>query len=242
MHTVKVDEFDGPLDLLLQLIEDRKLQITQVSLVEVTEQYLAVLQRSKAGLERLPPGELADFLAVASRLLLIKSKALLPYLVWEEDEADEAAELERQLKLYKAYADASATLRDRIARRRFGYAREKLVTVDELGFQEPAGVTPRKLAAAFAAVLARIEPARALPKQVIRKTVNIQEKIQQLRDAVWQRATVRFSELLARAKDKTESIVSFLAVLELVKGRQVTVDQPGLFQDFVVKKSEPVKE
>ncbi|MAF24845.1 hypothetical protein CL634_04645 [bacterium] len=235
MNKITVENFNGPLDLLLQLIEDRKLEITKVSLVEVTEQYLATLKSASAELEKMPPGELAEFLAVASRLLLIKSKALLPYLIWDED--DDTADLERQLKIYKEYAEAASGLLRIINKKHFSYSRDKLVTVQDVGFQPPKSLSGAKLASTFMKIISGIEPAAAdLPQRTIRKTVSIQEKIQQLRDTIWQKASVRFSEFLSMAKDRTEVIVSFLAVLELVKGRQVTVAQDQLFEDILVKK------
>ena len=101
MHKVKVDQFEGPLDLLLQLIEENKLEITKVSLAAVTEQYIQVL--NQAAKEQVKASDLADFLVIAARLLLIKSRALLPFLEWGQD--DEGEELTKQLKIYKEYSD-----------------------------------------------------------------------------------------------------------------------------------------
>jgi segregation and condensation protein A len=82
MYKIKIEQFEGPLDLLLQLIEEQKLDITQMALSTVTEQYIAILDQNVS----IPPEELADFLVVAAKLLLIKSKALLPYLSAEEED------------------------------------------------------------------------------------------------------------------------------------------------------------
>ena len=101
MDNIKIEQFEGPLALLVKLIDKAELDITQVSLAMVADQYIAHLKR----LVNLDPEEMADFLVIASRLLLIKSKALLPYLLPEEEEAIE--DLEEQLRMYKEFLEAT---------------------------------------------------------------------------------------------------------------------------------------
>ena len=102
MYKIKLEQFEGPLDLLLQLIEKEDLNINQISLARIADEYINYVNSRK----NIPLDELSDFLLVASKLLYIKSKSLLPYLEWNEAE-DEAIELEEQLKLYREFLDAS---------------------------------------------------------------------------------------------------------------------------------------
>jgi len=232
VHKIKVESFEGPLDLLLQLIEEQKLEITNVALAEVTEQYIAVLNESAA--DDVPADELADFLVVAARLLLIKSKALLPFLTWGEE--DEGEELTKQLKIYKEYLEAMKVMQKMIAKKRFAYSREKLITSREIEFCPPPKLTGQNLAQTFAEVLRGLGPILNLPTEVVRKTINIQEKIAQIRERIFRETTSRFSDILREAKDKTEVIVSFLALLELIKQKVVCVKQTNVFDDIEIEK------
>lgn len=232
-YKVKLEQFEGPLDLLLQLIEEQKLDITQVSLAQVTDQYIEHLHKS-VDKQQISAEELADFLVIAAKLLLIKSKALLPYLEWGEEE--EGEDLEHQLKIYKEYLEASKVILKIISKKKFSYSREKLFTVKEVGFNPPKSLTSKKLAKVFSGILEDLKPLATLPKEVIRKTINIQEKIAQIRDTILQKASMNFGELLKSAKDKTEVIVSFLALLELIKQKTIVVKQDNLFEEMKINR------
>lgn len=227
LHKVKVEEFEGPLDLLLQLIEDQKLEITKVNLSEVTEQYIKILNKSAE--HTVSIGQLADFLVVAARLLLIKSKALLPFLTWDEE--DEGEELTKQLKIYKEYLDASKVIAKMIGKKNFSFSRQRLWLAEEIGFAPPQQLKSNDLHKIFQSILSGLEPFLALQSETIRKTIDIQEKIQSIREKIYKQAT-NFSDILKDAKDKTEVIVSFLALLELIKQKIVVVKQVGNFNDI----------
>ncbi|MBN1778964.1 MAG: segregation/condensation protein A [Candidatus Buchananbacteria bacterium] len=231
MHKIKINQFEGPLDLLLQLIEQQKLTITEVSLAEVTEQYIQILHRESNGL--IPAVQLADFLMIAARLLLIKSRALLPFLQWEDEETEE---LTSQLKIYKEYLEASKVIQSLIGKKRFNFSREHLLTETEITFSPPPKLTAVKLHEIFAQVLKALEPVVNLPTDVVKRTINIQEKIEQIRTRIFSQASTRFSEILKDAKDKTEVVVSFLALLELVKQKIVLVNQQDNFSDILIEK------
>jgi len=232
MHKIKVEQFEGPLDLLLQLIEDQKLEITKVSLAQVTEQYIEIL--NDAAQDQVTAEELADFLVIASRLLLIKSKALMPYLDWGEE--DEGEELSKQLKIYKEYLDAMKVIQKLISKKSFAYSREKMITYNDIEFSPPPKLTAGRLGEIYEEVIKRLLPILRMPSEMIRKTINIQEKISQIRKRIFEQATSRFSEILSEAKDKTEVIVSFLALLELIKQRQIAVKQDKNFEDILIEK------
>ncbi|MDD5043570.1 MAG: ScpA family protein [Patescibacteria group bacterium] len=227
MYNIKIGKFEGPLDLLLGLIEEQELDITQVSLAEVTEQYLGYLDQ----IEKRHPEELADFLVVASKLIYIKSKNLIPSLEIDED----AQELEYQLKIYKEYLTAAQDIEKMISKKRFVFSREKAIIIEPT-FSPPPKLTKDILARAFAAILGRIEPIIELPKRAIVRAMSIKEKISQLRDRILAQATLSFQEFTKGAKGKTDIIVSFLAVLELVKQKIIDVKQPEIFQDITIER------
>lgn len=234
MHKIKIEHFEGPLDLLLQLIEEQKLEITKIALAEVTEQYIQILDQSAK--DRIKTEELADFLVVAARLLLIKSRALLPFLDWGEEE--EGEDLTKQLKIYKEYLAAMKTVQKMIAKKRFAFSREKLLLGQDIGFAPPPKLVKDKLAQVFNEIINGLRPFLNLSAEVVKRTVSIQEKINQIRQRIYSEATSRFSEILKEAKDKTEVIVSFLALLELIKQKIVAVKQNKIFDDIEIEKIE----
>lgn len=226
-YEVKLQQFEGPLDLLLELIEAEKLDVSQVSLAHVTDGYLKYVQEHP----EIPPEELADFLVVASRLLFIKSRILLPFLqaVAEAEEGD----LESQLRIYKEYLDASKLVEAMIGKRRFLYVHEKLPHV-EIGFAPPKKLTSSAMADLLRGVIARLEPVVKVPRAIVEKTVSIHEKIRQIQSLIATASNVKFSSVLASAESRTEVIVCFLALLELVKQRSVVVEQEAMWGDIVI--------
>lgn len=217
MRHVRDATFNGPLDLLLQLIEREELDITTLSLAKITEEYIRELQ----SLEELPLDELSDFLVVAAKLLLIKSRVMVP---GETAEDEVASDLERQLRMYKAFVDASKHIAKLYNRHKVAYARDSWSNVEPV-FNPPPGLTPGTLREIFGQVLQELEPIVRLPETVIIRTINIREKISQIRDLLVEQKRTSFHTLLGAAGSKTEVIVTFLALLELVKQRTVTLAQ-----------------
>ena len=212
MYEVQTGQFTGPLDLLLQLIEREELDITEVSLAKVTDQYI---ERLEALLET-PPEELADFLVVGARLLYLKSKMLLPLLVWEQEE--EPGDLETRLRMYKEYAQAALKVQAILGQKRHTYVREK-PPVSAMGFAPPKDLTADKMAELFRDVLKRLIPVVKVPEALIEKTVSIHEKIRHIHEML-----------------KSAERVSFLALLELVKERQLGVTQADHFGEIHFEK------
>ncbi|MBU0597486.1 segregation/condensation protein A [Patescibacteria group bacterium] len=229
VYKIKLEQFEGPLDLLLQLIEQEEMDITKISLARVTDQYLGFLNSSYD----IRPEELADFLVVAAKLLLIKSKILLPDLDIDEEET---TDLEHQLKMYKEFHEASKMLNKMILKKKFLYPREKMVVKVDRVFNPPKSLTTDKLKILFLEVLRSLEPWVNLPREVMVKTISIKERIANIQEMIGRQAVLRFNDLLKTTKNKTEVIVTFLAVLELVKQHTVAVVQDNIFDDIVVKK------
>lgn len=230
-YKIKLEQFEGPLDLLLSLIEEEKLDITKVSLSKVADQFMEYLHLGPD----LPAGEMADFLLVASKLLLIKSKILIPSLNINDEEA---SSLEKQLKIYKEYYEASKKIKELLKRWQFMFSRAKQLQVFTPKFVPPVGLKTKQLAEVFAKVLLHLEPIVNLPTQLMKRTISIREKIKYISDLILEKVSLSFKQLLGQSKDKTEMIVFFLAILELVKQRTIVVEQGELFADITVKKLE----
>jgi len=228
-YTVQLPIFNGPLDLLLQLIEREELDITKVSLAQVTDQFLSYLKV----LETLNLGDLADFLAISARLILIKSEALLPRPVERAPgEEDPGEELARQLLAYKKYKQIAAALHEREAANLRTYLRlapppkveEKL---------DLSTVTPLDLLEAVRRALALAPDKPALGTVVAPPKVTIRDQIRLIAGALKaQGGRVVFQELLANAQSRMEIVVTFLAALELIKRRRIEVRQAELFGEI----------
>lgn len=232
MLEVTLERFEGPLDLLLHLIEDEKLDITEVSLSRVADQYLERLAQFSDE-HRLD--ELADFIVIAAKLLLIKSRALVPLLVPEEEE--EIQELERQLKLYRAFVDAAKKIDALYRKQRVAFPRRAPLVPDG-GFVPPQSVTTQILRDTFARMLKDIQVSTEKPREIIFPArVSIKDKIQHIVTVLSQRAQFRFRDILETAASKADIVVSFMALLELVKQRSCHVSQNTLFDEIVISRS-----
>jgi len=229
MYQLKIEKFEGPLHLLLQLIEQEELDITEVSLAQVTDQYLQYLDK----IEEINPGEVADFLVIASKLLLIKSRLLIPTLNLGEE--DDAVDLARQLKLYKEYLDASKRVAEMWQAGHIAYFRDKPYVIPKAeGFLPPVGLRAEHLEKAMNFLIRVLEPLIRLPQISMQRAISIQEKINHLKAMVLQHVKLNWQKIMDSSKDKTDIIVSFLALLELVKQRELSVEQDGLFKEITI--------
>ncbi len=233
MLEIKQEKFEGPLGLLLQLIEKEELDITQISLAKIADQYIEYVNDA----DNIDPDDLADFLVVAARLLLIKSKALLPYLYPEEEE--EIEELEKQLKMYKEFLEASKKIEALLGKKKFMFAREfnrKAVLANINLFSPPKNLAGADLKMVFADLLGRLKPAEKLEEEKLERKISIEEKISSIQDLLIKKIRFSFNKMLTEARSKTEAIVSFLAMLELIKQRNIFVVQEELFGEIEINK------
>ncbi|MBI3957134.1 MAG: segregation/condensation protein A [Candidatus Kerfeldbacteria bacterium] len=235
MYQTRLEQFEGPLHLLLELIERRKLDISTIALADVAEQFLGYVSANP----NLHPDELADFLVVAAKLLLIKSRTLLPSLAAEEDGDND---LERQLKIYREYYEASKRIERMIRRHHYSFARGASLKVrdEERRFRPPEGLVPDELTRLLRIVLKRLEPFVTISEDVIIRTVNIRDKIENIRSQILENVTMNFQTLLEQANSKTDIIVTFLAMLELVKMRAIAVVQNDMFRGITIERRSPV--
>lgn len=239
MDKLRIKNFEGPLDLLLSLIEQRQLDITTIAIAEVTEQFLHYIKELKS----IDPTVLADFLSIAAKLLVIKSKAILPTLEVEMEEEDAGHDLEAKLILYKQFKEAAKYLKKLDNKRKQGFTRS-LTFEEKINFYPDPSVTTKELHSAILNVLMGIKELDNLPKAKIKEAISIQEKIDHLRNSLSHQVETRLSDLLKTAKNKSEVIITFLALLELIKQRIFIADQEALFMDVVIRKnrSEPISE
>ncbi|MDD6436316.1 MAG: segregation/condensation protein A [Clostridiales bacterium] len=239
---VKLEAFEGPLDLLLHLIDKNKVNIWEIPIVEITDQYLEyVNQMPERDLDTM-----SEFLIMASTLLEIKCRMLLPEVVKEEDlEEDPRAQLVEQLMQYKMFKALSLELREKedLAGERF--CRDKQLPRDVLDYEPEVdldqvlgGLTMEKLSQIFRSVLAatadKEDPIRSKFGKIEQEEVTVSEAIMDLRDYASENRTFRFQELLTRKSSKVRVIVTFLAILELIKTGELMVEQDELFDEILI--------
>ncbi len=228
---VKLPDFEGPLDLLLYLIEREELDITRVSLARVTGAYLEYIHV----LEQLQVDQVADFLVVAAKLLLIKSEALLPRppSTQPSEEEDVGDDLVKQLLLYKQYKESARKLGDREAAGLHTYIRVAPPPKIEAKL-DLSNITVDMLIKAVRNVL-EIEPSGPPVGTVVKPfTLTIRDQMNLIERILRYRPNISFKRMLRRARDRVEIIVTFLAVLELLRRHKVDVVQEQMFGDILI--------
>ena len=229
-YKVKTEQFEGPLDLLLDLIEKEKIDITRVSLANITNEYLKYINER----EDISLHNLADFLAVAAKLILVKSHALLPLLQLDEEEESDLEELEKQLAALKVFKDHNNKFSEFFEKAHGSYA-NKGVWGQDAHFCPPKGIVVDDLRNAFLSSLHSIPRMESLEEKIVSDVISLEKRIVSIQKSVEKRVSIVFSEITLNAKDKTEVVVSFLAILELVKQQIVVARQKGVFDDIVLK-------
>ncbi len=239
----KLEVFEGPLDLLLQLIEKNKVNIYDIPIAMITDQYMEVLNE----LKQYPMDNISEFLVMAATLLRIKSQMLLPVEVTEEEEAvDPRTELVERLLEYKMYKYASLELKDRqIDAARHLYRAEKLPKEvagykEEIAAEDVVGdVTLNRLNEIFRDIMKRqddrVDPIRSRFGRIEKEEVNFKEKILAIQQFGLSHKRFSFRRLLEKACDKIELIVTFLGILELIHMGRVSIRQNRPFDDFEVE-------
>ena len=235
-YTVKSGNFEGPLEVLLDLIEKRKLFVNEVSLAEVTADYIEYVRS-------LPKVNLIDttsFVLVAATLILIKSRSLLPNLALTNEEEEKITNLESRLKLYAAMRDAGEYIRAKFGKEII-YFREP-GDVEVVVFTPHPSISQINLKSAIEGVISRIPKKEILQEVSVRKVINIEEMINSLSDRIQEAMQISFSDFSKHPNPEDEkaqkvyTIVSFLAMLELVRNGIVDVLQGEVFSDMTITK------
>ena len=233
-YTFRTSVYEGPLDLLLNLIERAELDITAVSLAGVTDQYLAYIN----SLEQLDPDEISAFLLIAAKLLQIKSEALLPRPPSRErGEEDVGQALVDQLRLYKRYKEIGAWLHER----QESNLRTFLRIAPPPKFEpklDLSNVTLEKLVTAAEEAFAKERNKRPLGDIIAAPRVTIREKIDLIAKTMKEVERATFRSLLDKGASRLEVVVTFLAMLELVKRYRIYAHQEGLFNEIEIDRME----
>lgn len=232
-HNYKNQEkiFEGPLALLLELIEKEKLNITEVSLAQVADQFLNYLQNSK----EISPENLADFLLVAGKLILIKSKALLPMLELSKEEEEDISDLKERLEEYKKFKETAQEIIKLESRNKKFFSRQSYFGFKTI-FCPPQNFKLTDLENIFSDILEKIPKFESLPQETIKEIISIKDKIENLKQSLAERIEITFQEATVSANTKVEVIVIFLAMLELVRKNIIVAEQSDLFGEIKMKK------
>jgi segregation and condensation protein A len=222
--------FEGPLDLLLDLIEKEKLDITEVSLAQVADQFLKYLENS----ENVSPEYLADFLLVAGKLILIKSKAILPVLELEKEEEEDIEELKARLEEYKKFKEAAKELIKLESRKKMFFSRQSYSGMKTI-FCPPKKLSILDLQNTFENILDKLPKVEILAKETMKKVISIKDKIEYLKKNLMEKINLTFHGAVINKKDKVEIVVTFLAMLELVRNNVVIVEQEEMFGEIKIK-------
>lgn len=223
--SIKTDAYEGPFEILLDLIEARKLLVNDLTLANITEDYITHVRAQEA----FPVEETANFIQIAATLLLIKSKSLIPDLALTDDENADVEDLKRRLAAYEKVREAAREL-SRIYGRTV--MAEEGQRTPEVIFAPSKDLSAKALADALARVLAAREEVEELPEARVKPLVTIEEMMDRLAKRVQSAMTLSFKDFAGGQKEKIEVIVSFLALLELVKQGAVAAEQHGIYGDI----------
>lgn len=240
----KLEKFEGPLDLLLHLIEKNKINIYDIPIAEITDQYLEYV----SCMEEESLDVVSEFLVMAATLLDIKARMLLPREVSEEE--DPRAELVERLLEYKTYKYMSLELKDMEVDADKVFYKAPTIPREVEKYEEPVdldrlldGLTLSKLQKIFESVMKRredkIDPVRSTFGTIKKEPVSLEEKIEAVLEYAERHRRFSFRGMLSRQRDKTEIVVTFLALLELMKMGWIHLTQEHLFDDMMIEALEP---
>lgn len=245
---VKLDAFEGPLELLLHLIDKNKVNIYDIPIAMITDQYLEYI----AQMERTDLNVVSEFLVMAAMLLDIKSRMLLPVDEEAEPDAeDPRADLVERLLEYKMYKYMSYELKDRLVDGDKSLFKPSTLPDDIAAYEEPvdvvelvSDVTLIKLRAIFDEVMKRsedkIDPVRSKFGKIEKEEINLEEKTAYVKEYILAHRSCSFRQLLSSRRGKMEIIVTFLVVLELIKGGKISVIQENRSDDILINSIEEV--
>lgn len=230
-YKVKAGEFEGPFELLLKLIEEKKLSINEISLTDVADKYLEYIKN----LKDFPIDEAVGFLHVASTLMLMKSRSLLPSLKLTEEEEESISDLEERLVIYRKIKLLGQNIKDRFGKNVL-CSREPFSGIQP-EFIEPVGIETATLFEAMKKVLVSLPIREIIPEAAIKKAISLEEKIRDIVSRIEEGVKMSFHDFNKEGQEKGEVIVNFLAVLELVKRGLVLVDQENNFGNIDIIKA-----
>ena len=223
---IKTEAFEGPLELLLDLVEKRKLLINDISLASVTDEYM----RQVSIMQELSLPNTAQFINLAATLLLIKSKSLLPVLDLTSEEEEGIDDLELRLRRYQMYRDIAQDIESIFGKtvtheRQFISDKKPLFVTDKF-------TTLDGLHEAIGSVLVRLPKKEIKPRVQVKKVISLEDMMSRLHTRIEKQMKLTFSELLENSTEKTNVVVGFLAILESVKQGTILVEQMHRFKEI----------
>lgn len=227
-YELKIENFSGPIEKLLELIEAKKMEITDLNLAEVTADFLNYLKE----LEIVEPRMLADFVAIAAALLLIKSKAILPDLKLSEEEERDIKDLEGRLRRYAEFKPAIVLLKKLYEQKNFSVSRQLLYNSEPVFYPAP-NMNVESLKNAVSAIFTELNKLNLESQTIEYSLIKLEEKIEEIAKKIEQ-GIGNFSEII-KAKSRAEIIVLFLALLHLLREQLVKVEQNEKFSDIIIK-------
>lgn len=233
---IKTAGFEGPFGLLLDLIEKRKLFISDVSLATVTEEYLQYMNKL-GGLNSVSPAEISSFILVASTLILIKSKSLIPNLSLTSEEEGDIKNLEERLRLYELFTKLGLNIKNNFGEQIIFAPLERKNEV--LVFLPDVQITKNSMMGFAKNVLGSMPKKISLPKVEVKKVISIEEMIDKLTERIQNSMKMNFRDIhgkVATKEDKVFVIVGFLAMLELVRQGIIHAMQDNHSSDIVLEK------
>ena len=239
---VKIENFEGPLDLLLHLIDVNKFNIFDIPIVEITEQYLEFVRNMKTKYLNV----MSEFLVMAATLLEIKAKMLLPVEIDEDgEEIDPREELVQKLLEYKMYKYMSYELKDRMQDAAKAMYKDPTIPEEVEGYIEPVDMekllgdlTLKKLNYIFQSVMKRqndkVDPIRSKFGKIEKEEVSLEDKLDFVENYAKEHGTFSFRKMLEGQKTKMQIVVTFLAILELMKMGKIVIRQESTFADIII--------
>ncbi len=230
-YSTKLDNFEGPLDLLLHLIKEAKIEIREIFVSQVTAQFLEYMQ----GVQYLDVDKASEYLNIASTLIELKSKSILPAEEEvSEGEIDEQELFFRRLEEYKLFKEASKDLKEQENVSRFYKEPDKSVGDVKIVYND---FNLDGLVNAFFKLLMRVDDKKRqenVLKEIPKEVFTVREKIENIRDVLLERQSVSFFELFRSYYTRSEMITTFQAMLELMKLQYISVEQNGVFDDITL--------
>src|SRR3989344_2319328 len=231
-YTIKTQSFEGPLGLLLDLIEKRSLFINDISLSVIADDYIEYIRNRGSMSIR----ESSEFVLIASALMLIKSKSLLPNLNLSTEEEQSIEDLENRLKLYKRFRELSVHVNQRFGKNII-FAGNKTKNI-EIIFSPDKHTSVDNLFSSIVSVITKLPKKEIISKGAVRKVISLEEMIDNLTERIKRQVKMSFSEFSGNKTEKINVVVSFLAVLELVKQGIVAVKQTATFGEIDIENTD----
>ncbi|MFH1175651.1 MAG: segregation/condensation protein A [bacterium] len=234
MYSLKLDNFEGPFSVLLKMLEEKKLNIKDISLVAITGQFVQFVEEKA----NISPLDLANFLMIATHLLLLKSKAILPSLEFSEEEAEDIESLKEKLERYKKLEELISRIRQFLKSQKQMFPSCRHSGRAKVGFYPPENLSAKDLLEIYKDTINsynKFAQKEVLPKESIQEIVSLEEKIQDLKNFIIKNRKEKFSYFI-KDKKPIEIVVSFLALLELAKQESIYIYQETNFAEIEIKR------